>query len=98
MDEPDKGAGADDYLEECQSRTHYRFGGRLYPRLPYGPETFRTPAEAGRQQCRHCGAVKGQFHEPLCDYEQCPACGEQVKSGDCGIFTEDAVPADGGGT
>lgn len=82
---------ADDYLAECQSRTHYRFGDKLYPRLPYGLETFRTPTEATYQPCRHCDAVKGQLHEPLCDYEQCPVCGEQVMSCGCGIFTEDAV-------
>jgi hypothetical protein len=85
---------ADDYLAECQSRTHYRFGGRLYPRLPYGSEKFRTPAEAGGQPCRHCGAVKGQLHEPLCDYEQCPVCGNQLMGCGCGIFTEDAVQAE----
>jgi hypothetical protein len=79
------------YLEEVQLLTHYRANGKLYPRLPYGLETFRQPTEAGHKPCRHCGAVKGQLHEPLCDYEQCPVCGEQVMSCDCDIFTEDAV-------
>ena len=73
--------------------THYPLEGELYPRLPYGLETFRNSAEASYRPCRHCGAVKGQLHEPLCDYEQCPVCGEQVMSCDCDIFTEDAVPA-----
>jgi hypothetical protein len=83
----------DGYLEESQSLNRYRFEGELYPRLPYGLETFRNPTEAGHRSCRHCGAVKGQLHEPLCDYEECPVCGEQVMSCDCGIFTEDAVCA-----
>ena len=82
---------ADNYLEECQSLTHYRAEGKLYPRVPYGLETFRNPAEANLGPCRHCGAVAGQLHEPLCDYEQCPVCGYQVMSCDCGIFTEDAT-------
>jgi hypothetical protein len=84
-------AEAEDYLQECQSLTHYRCEGDLYPRLPYGLETFGAPAPVGRRPCRHCGAVRGQLHEPLCDYEQCPVCGEQVMSCDCGIYTEDAV-------
>jgi len=93
MDRGRDDPGAEDYLEESQSLTHYRFEGDLYPRLPYGLETFRNPTEAGRQPCRHCGAVKGQLHEPLCDYEQCPVCGYQVMSCDCDIFTEDTVRA-----
>ncbi len=93
MDEHRESMGADDYLEEVQSLTHYRYEGELYPRLPYGLETFRDPAEAGHRPCRHWGAVKGQLHEPLCDYEQCPVCGEQVMSCDCSIFTDDAVRA-----
>jgi catechol 2,3-dioxygenase-like lactoylglutathione lyase family enzyme len=84
---------ADAYLEECQSLTHYRSEGGTYARVRYGRETFRDPAEASRAPCRHCGAVKGQLHEPLCDYEQCPVCGEQVMSCDCGILTEHAVHA-----
>ena len=65
----------------------------MYPR-PYGSETFRTPAEAGRQPCRHCWAVKGHLHEPLCDYELCPVCGNQVMGCACGISTKDAVRAE----
>jgi hypothetical protein len=82
------------YLEKVQSLTHYRVGSKFYPRLPYGAETFRDPREAGSKPCRHCGAVKGQLHEPLCDYEQCPVCGGQVMSCDCSIFVENAVRAE----
>lgn len=78
------------YLEKSQSLTHYRFNGALYPRMAYGLETFRDP---DCETCRECGTAKGQLHEPLCDYEQCPACGEQVMFCDCAIFTDDAVAA-----
>ena len=88
MCEPDDSVGD---LELCQALTHYRFEGELYPRLPYGQETFRDPIEAGSKPCRHCDAVRGQLHEPLCDYEQCPVCENQVMSCDCGIYTQDAV-------
>jgi hypothetical protein len=85
--------GPETSLEKAQSLIHYRTEDELYPRLPYGLETFRNPSEANRGPCRHCGAAKGQLHEPLCDYEQCPVCGYQVMSCDCDIFTEDAVTA-----
>lgn len=91
MGERSEDPSGDAYLEESQSLTHYRCEGEFYPRMPYGLETFRNPVEAGRGPCRHCGAVKGQLHEPLCDYEQCPVCSDQVMSCECGIFTEDAI-------
>ncbi len=96
MGEPGEDSEAEDYLEECQSRTQYRYEGKLYPRLPYGLETFRNPIEPGSKPCRHCGAVKGQLHHPLCDYEECPVCGNQVMGCACGIFTEDAVTTEPG--
>ncbi len=37
-------SGANDYLEERQSLTHYRSEGGTYPRVRYGRETFRDPA------------------------------------------------------
>ncbi len=83
-----------EFIEEAQQLTHYRLEDRLYPRLPYGSETFRFPAEAAHQPCRHCDVVQGQLHEPLCDYEQCPICSGQVMSCDCDLFTEDAVRPD----
>jgi hypothetical protein len=91
MVERGEGPKGDAYLEGSQLLTHYRFEGELYPRMPYGLETFRHPVEAGRMPCRHCGAAEGRLHEPLCDYEQCPVCGGQVMSCDCGIYVEDAV-------
>ncbi len=82
---------AGDYLKESQTLTLYQFEGEFQLRIPYGRETFRDPIEAARKPCRHCNAVKGQLHEPLCDYEECPFCEGQVMSCDCGIFTENAV-------
>jgi hypothetical protein len=82
---------AAEYLQEVQRQTHYLLDGRKYPRVPYGQETFRDPVEAERQPCPHCDAVKGQLHHPLCDYEQCPVCENQVMGCACSLFTEDAV-------
>jgi hypothetical protein len=33
---------------------------------------------------RDCGARPGEFHRPDCDVEQCPYCGGQLISCDCG--------------
>jgi hypothetical protein len=91
MEEDRNKPEVDDDLQEAQALTHYRFKRKLYPRLPYGAETFRAPAEAEHRSCRHCGAVKGQLHEPLCDYEECPVCGSQVMGCGCRLYTPHAV-------
>ena len=53
----------DDYLAESQTLTHYRFEGKLYPRLPYGSETFGAPAPVGRRLLHQPDRVGGE--EPL---------------------------------
>ena len=80
-------------LDVAQRMTHYQLDEGKYSRIAYGHETFRNPTEAKTQPCFHCSTVFGKLHEPLCDYEQCPICGGQVMSCDCGIFTENAVEA-----
>ena len=70
-------------LQATQSRTHYTMDGRSFARVLYGSETFREPVEAASQPCRHCCTIAGRFHEPMCDYEQCPNCGWQLMSCDC---------------
>ncbi|MBX3469549.1 MAG: hypothetical protein KF878_21970 [Planctomycetes bacterium] len=72
-----------DALDWAQEATHYRHRRRKYARVPYGQETFREPAEARREPCRHCGTIRGKLHDPGCDFEECPVCGGQVMSCDC---------------
>ena len=80
-------------LEAAQRKIYYELDGCKYPRIRYGRETFRNSAEAQSQPCRHCSTIFGRLHEPLCDCEECPVCGRQVMSCDCGIFTEHVVEA-----
>ena len=77
-------------LRKSQLTTHYRTNGSFVLRIRSGSETPpMTKHTAGLCIC--CSASDGQFHEPLCEREQCPICKQQVMSCDCGIFTDDAV-------
>jgi hypothetical protein len=53
-------------------------------RIPYGEETSNKspdgtvmyiPREA--DTCPDCGVARGEYHEDLCDVEQCSSCGLQ---------------------
>ncbi len=72
-----------DALRGWQKLTHYTRNGIHYPRIPYGEETFRNPVEASRTGCRYCKTIQGRFHEPRCDYEQCPACDMESLTCEC---------------
>ena len=77
-------------LESAQRLAFYRVDGRSIGRLRFGKETYPmvTP---GHGLCECCSAARGQFHEPLCEREQCPICAQQVMSCDCPIHTDNAV-------
>jgi hypothetical protein len=77
-------------LESAQSLAFYRVGGRDVSCLRFGEETYPmvTP---GHGLCECCSAARGQFHEPLCEREQCPICCQQVMSCDCSVRTDHAV-------
>lgn len=79
-------------LEATQLCTHYRGHGGLFPRVRLGDEDGMAGYHRGQSLCRCCNAVTGQFHDPLCEGEECPRCGLQVTSCDCEFMTDDAVP------
>lgn len=68
-------------IQEAQQIHTYTIGGILYLRIPYGAENGGWAAD---RPCHDCRVVKGQFHVPSCDVEQCPACGGQAIGCDCG--------------
>ncbi len=36
-----------------------------------------------RKTCHDCGCLEGQLHDPGCDMERCPLCGNQSISCEC---------------
>ena len=65
-------------LQRSQSITHYF--ARL-PRIRYGEESHDWQAD--EVSCHDCAAVKGEYHVPGCDVEECPVCRGQALSCDC---------------
>lgn len=64
--------------------------GRATPRIRYGDEHDDWGVD--KNTCPDCRVLKGEFHVPSCNFEECPVCGGQLLSCDC-IFdgrTEDA--------
>jgi|SRR5580698_1748734 hypothetical protein len=59
----------------------YTLNERTIPRVRYGDETDDWGAD--KSPCHDCRAIKGEFHVPSCDVEQCPGCGGQLLSCDC---------------
>jgi hypothetical protein len=80
-------------IEQAQQEPTYRIGGRDLPRVRYGQERIDWGAE--RQPCHDCRVQAGQLHVPSCDVEECPNCGEQAITCDCG---EEDDEGDAGGS
>jgi len=69
-------------IEAAQKVLSYTLGnGRSVPRIRYGSE--RDDWGAGKVPCHDCRALKGEFHVPSCDFEECPLCGDRLLSCDC---------------
>ncbi len=55
--------------------------GRAIPRIRYGEE--QSDLNAAKIPCHDCAILKGEFHVPGCDVEECPICGGQLIICDC---------------
>lgn len=67
-----------DKLKRAQSITHYQ---ARVARIRYGDESSDWHAED--VLCHDCAAIKGEYHVPGCDVEECPVCHGQALSCDC---------------
>ena len=65
----------------AQKMVSMRHQGRDVPRVRYGDE--RSDWHAETIPCHDCGVLKGDFHVPSCDVEECPVCCGQLISCDC---------------
>ena len=65
-------------LKRSQSNTHYI---ARVPRIRYGDESHDWHAD--ENACHDCGAIKGEYHVPSCDVEECPVCHGQALSCKC---------------
>lgn len=67
-----------DKLKRSQSITHYV---ARVPRIRYGDESYDW--HAGEGPCHDCAAIKGEYHAPACDVEECPVCHGQALGCEC---------------
>ncbi len=65
-------------LEQAQQQQTYVAN---VPRIRYGDESFNWHAD--ERPCHDCFAVKGEYHVPGCDVEECPVCHGQALSCQC---------------
>ena len=71
----------------AQEERAYEIAGVWFLRIRYGHEQ-RYPVPAA--PCHDCAVLRGQFHVPGCDVEECPRCRLQAIGCDC---TEPTQPA-----
>ena len=55
--------------------------GRAIPRIRFGDEDDDWGVD--KNACPDCQVLKGEFHVPSCDFEECPVCGGELLCCDC---------------
>ncbi len=73
-------------IREAQKHRTDTVCGAQYPRVPYGSEADDWGADD--HACHDCAVIKRQLHVVGCDGEECPVCGGQALTCDCGIGEE----------
>jgi hypothetical protein len=68
-------------IQAAQNVLSYTLNGKSVPRVRYGNEQDDWRAQT--VPCHDCRVLKGEFHVPSCDVEECPVCGGQLISCDC---------------
>jgi hypothetical protein len=68
-------------IKAAQDQLSYTLDGKPIARVPYGSE--HDDWHADTIPCHDCRVLKGEFHVPSCDVEECPVCGGQLISCDC---------------
>src|ERR1700680_3120695 len=68
-------------IKAAQHLLSYSLNGQGVPRIRYDDEHNNWGAEL--RACHDCRVIKGAFHVPDCDVEECPVCHGQLLSCDC---------------
>lgn len=70
-------------IRNAQEITHERINGSLFERVTFGAE--REDWGANDHACHDCRVIKGEYHVPGCDGEECPSCHDQLITCDCEV-------------
>ena len=73
-------------IDAAQKIDSYTLDGKHFRRVRY--ESEHEDWHADRIPCHDCRVVKGEFHVPGCDVEECPVCGGQLITCDCAFAEE----------
>lgn len=74
-------AGWPERIQTAQRITQGTIGGVRIDRIRYGAE--RIEGLDSDVPCHDCRVLKGEFHVPSCDMEECPGCHGQLITCDC---------------
>jgi hypothetical protein len=80
-------------IKAAQQVVSYMLDGKPVPRIRYGDEQDDWKADS--IPCHDCRVLKGEFHVPTCDVEECPVCYSQLLSCDCPFDDLEDEPSEG---
>jgi len=75
--------GWPEQIRKAQEITHIWLNGSRFKRVPFGAE--RDDWGANKHPCPDCRVIKGEYHVPQCDGEECPSCHGQLLTCDCEV-------------
>ena len=78
-------------IEAAQQTIEYEIAGVAYRRIPYGDEVRPWPPGP----CHDCAVLRGQYHVPGCDADECPRCHGQAIGCDCSDDDDGRLPQAG---
>ena len=72
---------AEDFEGDLGYDNAYLINGEVYEKVAVGAE--QTPLALSADKCPGCRVGVGQYHEPGCEFEECPRCHDPICGCDC---------------